>query len=473
MRARLPLSAYIVAVCLVACGGSGGSGAAPDGVAFEEAIAPFHVDGAYLMPCTPLGFTMERGVSYAAPGGAPQPVEAIAKLAPAARPPAPAVRIEGGPPASAAWRADRVGAAIEIAPAAPLDPETTYTIAVSLDGFRAKGAALSGERTYRIHTLASDAQGTWLFPIHYSQALRRERQMEIYLPPGHGLNPDQLYPTLHGYVGGLSLLDNFRTRDNIDRKLAEKIASCEIEPMIFAVPDPHHLGPFEFIPGNTFFVAGDYTDWDDPTADGREWYETYLTEEFPDFVEGRWRARTDKWGRGTTGYSHGGYGAASLAFRHPDRFGSTLPMSAFMSLRYMGSLPYEPPSEVPYWTDPAQERLSRNDLTNVFLTGMRKSLGLELSAWIAHNPADIAGSLDDGDFDGGILLATAEDDAYEILSHLYDVSRILAERGVRHMTFVTPEGGHTHSFWRQALDRGLPMHSRAFTGRPQPEGALE
>ncbi|MCA9771655.1 MAG: hypothetical protein KC466_04555, partial [Myxococcales bacterium] len=344
-------------------------------------IHPFFEEGSYLMPCTPMGFTFGAAVTFAG-GGRARAVPDLAALD-RGRQPLPNVEVEGPsrPPLDVYWRRDRAGAALEIAAKFPLLPNATYTVRVDLAGFADPTGPLGGKAAYTFHTLPNDATGTWVVQTWYSQVQKRARDYELYLPPGYGMSPTQRYPTLHGYVGGLSLIDNWRTRGNLDKKIDGMHQRCEVDPMMFAVPNPHLFGPV-VIAGVSWFVAGDYNDW----WNGTQRFETYLTREFMDELEAHWRVRTDKWGRGAIGYSLSGYGAAILSMRNPDVFGSFTAMSSFLSLRYTGEVPYAPPEVAPYWTDPLVSPHSKNTFVEYVARDLIKSLGPDIANWSAHNP---------------------------------------------------------------------------------------
>ncbi|MCA9774103.1 MAG: hypothetical protein KC466_16905, partial [Myxococcales bacterium] len=246
-------------------------------------------------------------------------------------------------------------------------------------------------------------------------------------------------------------------------KLDRMTISCEIQPMMFAVPDPHVAGPFEAFDA-IWFDSGDFSDW----WNGGWRYETYLSQEFPGYLEERFGARTDKWGRATVGYSTGGWGAAVVALRNPDRFGATVPMSAILSLRYQGGTPYKTPDEQPYWTDPTQPFLSQNIFTALAVHGFLDALGPDLENWKAHNPADIAAGMTDADFAGNIFMAAGDSDHFQLVSHMRDMQRIFDARGVRYWALHSADGPHREAFWRPVLDIALPFLSRAFRGEPQP-----
>ncbi|MCA9771654.1 MAG: hypothetical protein KC466_04550 [Myxococcales bacterium] len=465
-RVGVAVLGSLAAALTVACGGdSHAPDRATTPTGSPAAIESLQIDGARLMACSPVGYRFPPGASIVTGQGSVDLEEMAAR--PDDAQVLPTARIEGAgvTDVHAAWRPRRAGVALEIHASPGLLPNEPYVVRLDLRGLRVDGAPLAGELTYTVHTLPADAAGTWVFAEYTSAWFDKPRSFELYLPPGYGESPDQRYPVLHAYVGGLSKIDNWRTKGFVDVLLDEMIQSCEIEPMLFASPDPHFAGPILALPDNRFlFVGGDYVDW----FDGTEHFERYLAEEFPAYLEDHYAARRDKWGHGTMGYSLAGFGAAAMAMRNPDRFGSTSPMGGFLSLRYLGGKPYRPPSEVPYWTDPYANPISLNLEGAVVVSAMRKSLGPDLANWSAHNPVELAEGLTDATFAGNILIDVGDADRYGVDMHAVDLSRVLDERGIRHILRITPDGPHDWPLWRAILPDILAFHSRAFAGIPQP-----
>ena len=60
-------------------------------------------------------------------------------------------------------------------------------------------------------------------------------------------------------------------------------------------------------------------------------FDTYLGLDLPDAVKAQFRVRTDRAGWGLVGYSTGGFCAANLALRHPDRFAATASLSGYFT----------------------------------------------------------------------------------------------------------------------------------------------
>ena len=59
--------------------------------------------------------------------------------------------------------------------------------------------------------------------------------------------------------------------------------------------------------------------FDDPESGGAQW-ETFVSEELPNWVRANYHVRSDQDGTVMTGASMDGYGTLKIAFRHPDRF---------------------------------------------------------------------------------------------------------------------------------------------------------
>src|SRR5882757_7117760 len=79
-----------------------------------------------------------------------------------------------------------------------------------------------------------------------------------------------------------------------------------------------------------------YTDWE---ADGSKQWDTFLSQELPDWLAANTGLAPT--GHGVVGAAQGGYGAMALAAFHPDRFGYAGSMSGFLypsSTTYNGAI---------------------------------------------------------------------------------------------------------------------------------------
>lgn len=72
--------------------------------------------------------------------------------------------------------------------------------------------------------------------------------------------------------------------------------------------------------------------WDSP-VDPAYKYETYVSKELVEWIDGKYKTIKSKEGRAITGLSMGGHGALYLAFRHQDVFGAAGSMSGGVDIR--------------------------------------------------------------------------------------------------------------------------------------------
>jgi enterochelin esterase-like enzyme len=145
-------------------------------------------------------------------------------------------------------------------------------------------------------------------------ALGGKRNAYVYTPPGFATDPNKRYPVLillHGSPGGpLDWLWQGNAHTTVDKA----IASGVLPPCLVVLPDGH--GPF---------VKGG-SEWAD-AVNGKCDMETAVCRDLVNFMKARYRASADPalWAVG--GLSEGGYGAANLTVRHPDRFRAALVLS--------------------------------------------------------------------------------------------------------------------------------------------------
>ena len=160
---------------------------------------------------------------------------------------------------------------------------------------------------------ATAAQETAASRVEYhaflSKVLNQEKTYGIYLPAGYDTSK-QRYPILY-FLHGL-----FNTERQWEEKggkviLDRLIADGKIPPIVVAIPDGD----------NSFYVN---------SVDSTARYEDYMVEEFIPMIESTYRVKADKGHRGITGLSMGGFGALTLAMRHPSLFVTATAHSAVL-----------------------------------------------------------------------------------------------------------------------------------------------
>lgn len=141
-----------------------------------------------------------------------------------------------------------------------------------------------------------------------------DREVAVYLPPGYA-SSGKRYPVLyllHGTGDGhLNFVDDPAKFANIQDLLETGVAASRFGEMI--VVTPNEQTPW----GGSFYVNSATTgNWEDFTA-----------VELVGFIDANFRTLPKSGSRAIAGHSMGGFGAVSLAMKHPDVFGSAYAMN--------------------------------------------------------------------------------------------------------------------------------------------------
>jgi S-formylglutathione hydrolase FrmB len=177
-------------------------------------------------------------------------------------------------------------------------------------------------------------------------------------------------------------------------------------------------------------------------------YETYLVREIVPFVDSAYRTLRDRRHRGIAGFSMGGYGAITLAARHPDFFSAAVSHSGVVSPLYVGPHPYTGWSR--FATDPSeileQFPASRHALLEL-------EFGADTSGWWARDPfRNIERLLSERRRVPVLYLDIGTDDRYRDQNRAFVDT--LKDRGVPHRYLEWP-GGHDGDYWRAHAGEGL------------------
>jgi S-formylglutathione hydrolase FrmB len=137
----------------------------------------------------------------------------------------------------------------------------------------------------------------------------------VYLPPSYDSSAGRL-PVLEAFAGfpgtPQTWFDVADPREVVDRE----IKAGRMPPTIVVFPVQH---------------ASPTRDSECVDAAGGAQFDTYLTLDVQDYVGKHFRARTDRAGWGLIGFSTGGFCAANLALRHPDRYAATVSMAGYFT----------------------------------------------------------------------------------------------------------------------------------------------
>lgn len=142
-----------------------------------------------------------------------------------------------------------------------------------------------------------------------------DRDVTVYLPPSYAKSPKRRYPVLyllHGFTDTdaqwMGLKKHFV---NVPESADRAMAAGSAKEMIVVMPNG-----FTKFHGSMYSVSQVTGDW-----------ETFVTEELVQYVDGHYRTLAKPESRGLAGHSMGGYGAIRLAMRRPGVFSSVYAMS--------------------------------------------------------------------------------------------------------------------------------------------------
>lgn len=157
--------------------------------------------------------------------------------------------------------------------------------------------------------------------VFQSEAMGEAMRYSIYLPPGYQTS-ERSYPVIYLLNGAGGDNNDWIRYGNIAHVADQLILRGEIFPFIIVMPDGGK---------NSMYV-----NW----PDGPNW-EDYILETV-EYIDAHYRTIPERLGtplRGIGGLSMGGYGALSLAFKHPDVFTAAASLSGAL-------IPGRPPEEM-------------------------------------------------------------------------------------------------------------------------------
>jgi len=139
-----------------------------------------------------------------------------------------------------------------------------------------------------------------------------EQSFAVYLPPSYDTSPAKRFPTLY-LLHGFTSSNKVWTGNSISLQplMDEMIKSGKIREMIVVAPNGRNAYQGAFYTNST--VTGN---WED-----------YIYRDLVQNVDANYRTIARAESRGIAGHSMGGYGAMSLAMKHPDVFSAVYALS--------------------------------------------------------------------------------------------------------------------------------------------------
>ena len=138
-----------------------------------------------------------------------------------------------------------------------------------------------------------------------------DQPVSIVLPAAYAQDAQRRFPVLYFLHGFADRTPRHNAAEFLRSALDRQIAAGAAQPFIIVLPNGlnKYLGAF-------YANSSTTGNWDD-----------YITRDLVQYVDSHYRTFADPAHRVIAGHSMGGYGALTLAFRHPDVFGSVYAMS--------------------------------------------------------------------------------------------------------------------------------------------------
>lgn len=196
-------------------------------------------------------------------------------------------------------------------------------------------------------------------------------KMEVTLPVGYDTHPTRRWPVTYHTGGTLSSQSVFR-EDYRGEELTKSYASIVVSPSAGWLDTTAEVAGVDAPTGGN---VGYWSDWYNNGSGGPPMYETFVIDQVIPLVDANFRTLPERKYRAIYGESMGGYGALSLASRHPDVFGSASSLSGAVDSNWV----------------PGGSAISAGTLlaasTPDAIYGPRATQEVR---WRGHNPTDLA-----------------------------------------------------------------------------------
>jgi enterochelin esterase-like enzyme len=253
-----------------------------------------------------------------------------------------------------------------------------------------------------------------------SKILKGDRKYAIYLPPDYETS-QRSYPVLYLLHGGGDDQTGWVQFGEVLHIADKAIREGKATPMIIVMPDANtgQRGYFNDIKG--------------------EWrYEDFFFQEFMPHVEKAYRIRGEKRYRAVAGLSMGGGGSFVYALRRPELFSSACPLSA---------------STGPLSLEETKEFLKRRNITI-------KSDAEAEAYYKRHSVIELVNQVADDQKKAVRWYIDCGDDDFLFEGNSL-VHIAMRKKEIPH-EFRIQDGGHTWTYWRNALPTVLSFVSEAF-----------
>jgi enterochelin esterase-like enzyme len=267
--------------------------------------------------------------------------------------------------------------------------------------------------------------------LMHSRILKQDVKFSVCLPKGY-YNAKKSYPVVYLLHGLGDDETSWLEYGQISQYADKSVENGESAPMIFVMPE-----------GFRTYYVNDYK--------GTFLYQDMFVKELVPYIDSLFRTLADSQHRALMGYSMGGFGALNLHLKHPDVFGTTVPLS--ISVRTDEQYMTEDASG---WDDQwgrlfGEPGLKGKDRITEYYK--QNSPYYILSQMSAGESKMLNIYIDNGDKEQTLCRSNEE---LHILMRKLDIAH----------EFRVRDGGHSFQYWCSALPNALRFISDAFEGKP-------
>lgn len=267
--------------------------------------------------------------------------------------------------------------------------------------------------------------------IMHSQILKQDVKFSVCLP-GDYYAETRSYPVvylLHGLGDDETAWLEYGRISQYADWATEKDG---VVPMIFIMPE-----------GYTNYYVNDYK--------GSFLYQDMFVNELVPYIDSLFRTIADSRHRGLMGYSMGGFGALVLHLKHPDVFGSAVPLSISVRTDEQYKVEY-----APEWDEQWGRLFGAQGITGD---------GRITDYYRQNSPFHIIAGLSPEEMKNFNVYIDNGDKEQTLCRSNEELHILMHKVGFPHQ-FRVREGGHSFEYWCSALPNALRFLSDAFEGRP-------
>jgi S-formylglutathione hydrolase FrmB len=282
----------------------------------------------------------------------------------------------------------------------------------------------------------------------FAPSLGVSKHLVVYLPPSYGRDTTRRYPVAY-YLHGLSGTEtDWLSKGSLDA-VADSLFARGVPETIIVLPDGDDGWYTTWVSPVAYRTCADtlHNESPDRYCVAHERYDDYIARDVVQHVDSTYRTRRERDARGIGGLSMGGYGAISIALRHPDIFGAAASHSGVVSPMYAGPRPFA-----------GQVRYAANvdELKTVTAPYWSRYLlywGTDLDRWRAADPAHIAEQAKRrGQRLPALFLDCGREDGFVDQNRALHAE--LTRLGVAHQYAEWP-GAHTWRYWSSHVGESL------------------